>query len=247
MEVGPLDIQMMERWNNLSASEIRILKELVARIDSGEERVPIREVASSAYVSTTSIVRLAKKLGFDGFSELFYSLKYERVHSISLGMLGHCDRMLASRESVARLEQLASVLASRRYERIHIMGVGYSDLVARYFCDRLLENGFFAATKSPLDFRDDREYLIIFVSESGETKDLTFVQDRCSSRGVDDYVFTAEKSSTLGVNTERCILVERRGCRASRDPDYFVVNCLTLIEGLIARIRELQKEQEEER
>lgn len=239
-----MDVQLMERWNSLSVSEMRILREIVARIEQGDDRVPIRAVAQASFVSTTSIVRLAKKLGFEGFSELLYSLKHERASSLAPNMPGFCERMVASEESRSQLESLAEELALGSYERINIMGVGYSDLTACYLCNRLLEHGFFASTKSPLDFRDDRSYLMLFVSESGETKDLTFVQDRCRPRGVVDYVFTADRSSTLGSGSAHCILVERKGCRADKEENFFVINCLTLVEDLMIRVRELREERE---
>lgn len=240
-----MDIQMMERWNSLSVSEMRILREIVARIERGEDKIPIRSVAQASFVSTTSVIRLAKKLGFDGFSELLYSLKHERLSTRTPGMPGFCERVIAGDAARSELEALARLLADVPDHRVHIMGVGYSDLSAQYLCNRLLEHGYFASTKSPLDFRDDRPFLIIFVSESGETRDLTFVQDRVSSRGVEDFVFAADAASTLGSNARHCILVERRGCRSSKDPDYFVVNCLTLFEDLMARIRVLTQKQEE--
>lgn len=240
-----MDVQQMERWNSLSVSEIRILREIVARLDHGEEKIPIRSVAQASFVSTTSVVRLAKKLGFDGFSELLYSLKHERMSTLSPGMPGFCERIIAGEASLDELETLAQTLSAAPGMRVHLMGVGYSDLTAQYLSNRLLEHGFFATTKSPLDFRGDRQFIVIFVSESGETRDLTFVQDRISSRGVEDFVFTADESSTLGAHSRHCILVDRRGCRADKDPDYFVINCLTLIEDLMARIRNLQKDEEE--
>ena len=120
-----MDVQLMERWNSLSVSEMRILREIVARIERGDDRVPIRAVAQASFVSTTSIVRLAKKLGFEGFSELLYSLKHERASSLAPNMPGFCERMVASEESRSQLESLAEELSHGSYERNNIMGVGY--------------------------------------------------------------------------------------------------------------------------
>lgn len=232
-----MDVQSMERWNSLSVSEIRVLRELLERIDRGDERIPIRSVAQSAFVSATSIVRLAKKLGFDGFSELLYSLKHERLSPFSSSMQGLFDQMVTTEESRIELDKLSKELCSGTFERINCMGIGYSDLVARYFCDRLLECGFFATTKSPLDFRDDRSCLTILISESGETKDLMFIQERIQSRDAQDFVFTADAASALGMQTRHRVLVKRKGQFGDNESNYFVVNCMMLIEGLMVAVR----------
>ena len=61
------------------------------------------------------------------------------------------------------------------------------------------------------------------------------------ARDAPDYVFTADESSSLGSRTRHCILVERHGCRGDRDSDYFVVNCLMLIEDLMVKLKEQRK------
>ena len=241
-----MDAQSMERWNNLSVSEIRVIREIIARVERREDRIPIRAIAQSAYVSTTSIVRLAKKLGFDGFSELLYALKHERGRALAPNMPGFCERLLVSGASLSEIELLAQDIASGSYERINICGIGYSDLGALYFCNRLLERGYFASTKSPLDFRDSRKTLTVFISESGETMDSLFIQERIHARGDTDYLFTADAASSLGSSAEHCILVERRGCRGNSESDYFLINTMTLIEDVIARVDELERNENDD-
>lgn len=236
-----MDIQTMERWNSLSTSEIRILRAMTECVERGDEKIPIRAIAHMSYVSTTTVIRLAKKLGYDGFSEMLYSLRHERFRSLSPDMPGFCERLIACERSRRELDALACDLRSGAFERIHIMGIGYSDLTAHYLCNRLFERGYFASTKSPLDFRDERSFLTILVSESGETRDLMFIQERVRARDAPDYVFTADESSSLGSRTRHCILVERHGCRGDRDSDYFVVNCLMLIEDLMVKLKEQRK------
>ena len=63
-----MNINEIEKNNNLRANEVTILKEILLRIQNGRAKIPIREVAKSSYVSTTSIVRLAKKLGYSGYN-----------------------------------------------------------------------------------------------------------------------------------------------------------------------------------
>ncbi|WP_155287632.1 MurR/RpiR family transcriptional regulator [Lacticaseibacillus zhaodongensis] len=42
------------------------------------ERMPIRALAKAAHVSTTTIIRFANKMGYDGYSELRFAIKQHR-------------------------------------------------------------------------------------------------------------------------------------------------------------------------
>ena len=70
-----MNIEKFAKNNNLRQSELEILIQIIRRIENGEYKIPIRDIAKSAYVSTSSIVRLAKKLGYNGYSEMLYGLK----------------------------------------------------------------------------------------------------------------------------------------------------------------------------
>ena len=41
---------------------------------TGRKRVGIQQIASENFLSTTTIVKMCKRLGFDGYSELYYYL-----------------------------------------------------------------------------------------------------------------------------------------------------------------------------
>lgn len=43
-------------------------------MERGERRVGIQQIASENYVSSTFIIKMCKRLGFEGYSELYYHL-----------------------------------------------------------------------------------------------------------------------------------------------------------------------------
>lgn len=47
---------------------------IAAHIESGEKRVGIQQIANENYLSAATIVKMCKRLGFDGYSELYYYL-----------------------------------------------------------------------------------------------------------------------------------------------------------------------------
>lgn len=71
--IDKLDINLI---NTLTISELYVLrymdKNKKTTIDSS-----IKELADLTFVSTATVVRVAKKIGFSGFTELKYALKKE--------------------------------------------------------------------------------------------------------------------------------------------------------------------------
>lgn len=60
--------------NLLSEDEKRVITGIAAHIERGEKRVGIQQIASENFLSAASIVKMCKRLGFDGYSELYYYL-----------------------------------------------------------------------------------------------------------------------------------------------------------------------------
>ena len=60
--------------NQLTEEEHRVIVSIVKHIENGARRVGIQQIADENFVSTSFIMKLCKRLGFGGYSELFYSL-----------------------------------------------------------------------------------------------------------------------------------------------------------------------------
>ena len=60
--------------NLLSDEDSRIIRSIIRHLENGERRISIQQLASENFVSTTFIMRMCNRLGFDGCSELFYNL-----------------------------------------------------------------------------------------------------------------------------------------------------------------------------
>ena len=58
--------------NLLSEDERKVITSITAHNERGEKRVGIQQIAAENYLSTASIVKMCKRLGFDGYSELYY-------------------------------------------------------------------------------------------------------------------------------------------------------------------------------
>lgn len=241
-------IQDLAHWNNLTSSEINALKEIKSRIDNGEKKITLREVAAASYMSNSGIVRLAKKLGFEGFQHLVYSLSDSaKSPSVSNG-LGGLVRGMVGAEGLAAARHLVDDVMSGSYQKIHCIGLGFSALVSQHLCERLQEMDLWADNKSPLDFETTAPSIVIFVSESGETNDEVFINERSRGFGCRTYAVTANGTSSLarGVDEPIVILNVAEGRRMPGTPDIFHGEALIVCETIVATLRAARKARKEE-
>lgn len=239
--MGTVDIDAMERWNSLNTMEMSILRAMQHQVEAGRERVPIREVAAEAYSSTASVVRLAKKLGYPGYSAMLFAMQQDDGAAEEGQDAPRRIRLVCDRESLDAARWLPARLLDAGLSRIHVVGAGYSAYVAGYLCQRLQELGLFATEKSPLDFHDRVPVFCVYVSESGETSDLAFIQERCQSRGIEDCVFTAHGESTLARRARHRVVVRRNDAGKDDGADFFSAYCLIIIERMVCDMRRMRE------
>ena len=159
----------------MSQTDLTILNEISNRMFKGYYKIPIREIASASFVSTTSVIRLAKKLGYEGYSELLYALKIDSTTNVDYKASDAIRSIIIEERSLDVIDNFIRDLASGEYERIHVIGIGYSDYIAQYLRDKLLELDYFSTNKSPLDFLNSRKSLIAFTHPSTPNLEL-FIQ-----------------------------------------------------------------------
>lgn len=74
-----------------------VITSITAHIERGEKRVGIQQIAAENYLSTASIVKMCKRLGFDGYSELYYQPPARRLRKADGGDAPQPDRQLFRR------------------------------------------------------------------------------------------------------------------------------------------------------
>lgn len=127
-----------EKRNQLSESEKNIL-DYVLRHVKETAGYSIRELAGKCYVSTASIFRLVKKLGFEGYTDFIDAVRSadkdtERVYKSKpeKTMNGYLLNIVESLKviSEAKMEQFKQIMI--RYPKIYILASGLSQDVANY-------------------------------------------------------------------------------------------------------------------
>ena len=128
--------------NLLSEDERKVITSITAHIERGEKRVGIQQIAAENYLSTASIVKMCKRLGFDGYSELYYHLS--RQLAASEKPTEETLLCLIDNYSADLISRFCALLHERRRGKIFTTGEGFSNIVGAYIVQRMSICGFMA-------------------------------------------------------------------------------------------------------
>ncbi len=205
---------LITRATDLTRAEYRILSFLIDNpLKVGH--LTIRELAGQNYVSTTTIMRLCRKLGFSGYSELIY----------------HCKQLLSTKETVPLSAQESSstdplfdrflqnyrrtfalIPESRNQAFIDLIdgknaffiyGAGFSHFFAQYISKRLQLVGKDAFLSGISDSKNifinnaSRYTVFLAVSRSGETEQVLEKALIAKNIGMKVVAFTRATANSL--------------------------------------------------
>ena len=114
--------------NLLSEDEKRVITSITAHIERGEKRVGIQQIANENFLSTTTIVKMCKRLGFDGYSELYYYLS-RQFNSHGQDRSAENIKSLIDNYSGDLVSSFCALLHERRKGKIFTTGEGFSSIV----------------------------------------------------------------------------------------------------------------------
>lgn len=207
-------------------------------------------LSERANVSTATIVRLMKKIGYNGYTSFKYRLKQEKKMTDASDQLKNIDEdiKLAIRkneEEVLKTIQLQSigqiedaVQKIHNADKIYIFGRGFSEMIAKEMTIKLQLIGKTCEVHDDpniirLKSRDiEKSELAIFVSLNGETAELVEACQNLSMKQVTTITVTTRIDSTLSKISDMT-LVGYKG-EQSFFSDYEVRSRLSL--HVIARI-----------
>ena len=163
----------------------------------------IRELASEAHVSTTTILHFCKKMGCDGYTEFKLKLKeyagqrdVDKIPEDLSEIRAFFDR-LEVQSYDQRLEEAAAMIA--RAERVFMIGIGNSGNIgeygARYFTNLGKFTLFVSDPFYPMNLMESPSAVAIVLSVSGETEQIVKIVNGLKER----------KCSVISItNTEQC-------------------------------------------
>lgn len=184
-----MDVEMLIDKYQLNDSEAEVLR-FMKKNRQSLKTIGIRDVAKATYVSTATIINMAKKIGYSGYSELVFAL-------------GNSQSDIAMPSTFSNEEKAAFIdlLSEYRNKRIMILGSGFSQNLANYFSESLNLYGFRATANSHLEFlrqKVQQDILLVIISNSGDTVRLAELAKMANDHHIDVIAFVGQKNSKIG-------------------------------------------------
>ena len=155
--------EQVRTLNELETATFNFILSNLSSID----KMSVRQLAQAVHVSTATVMRMTRKLGFEGWVELKYYLKnqnqlteipvnyYENLLQLDLFL-----RKITSKEAGRKLEEAVKLIREARY----IIFIG-----ARYFTNIGLESYAISDPYQAVKGKGAPDVLSIVLSASGET------------------------------------------------------------------------------
>lgn len=205
--------RIAQNWSRINDAESEILDYLRSHADE-LPGMSINTVTSDLFLSQNTVIRLAKKLGYRGFSEMKYAIVSEAKaastkadFSAQLGVLS--DTMIAKNITntinLIDCSQIAGILRRiKKSEGVSMHGIGDS----QYFAELLQK--YFVRVSDNVDMQfnilyDNRikhaqfqpGHVAIFISVSGETATILELASFAKERGVYTVSITGNTDNSL--------------------------------------------------
>lgn len=183
------------------------------------EGITIQTVAKDNYTSTSTVFRLAKKLGFNGYTEMIYSLaKASQPSSFSQAVNENAALFSSLFQHVFEKNEdqmLACIpILAKQRNVICILGTGYSGIIGEYLYKKLLGKGNFAIFSNGGDtnalFFNNLQRIdsLICISKSGETETIVEKARKAKESGIPIISFTQETKNSLGQLSDIHFLID---------------------------------------
>ncbi len=225
------------RLHNLKKDEMKIIETIENSIRDNN-KITIAEVARQHFTSTSSIVNLAKKLGFDGYSDMVFSMSRPNSHPFLEDEEDILPRLI-DRYRPEDVDRFCGLLEAHKARRIFVMGIGYSDITADYFVQKLSSHGFLAF-RGPhfdiIDYASSPPSLFIAISKSGETNDTIVPAVHAKEKGYNLVTFTSNGECRLAKDSDIAFVIEESSqLLLGQTPEYFFGKCILALEAFLTR------------
>ncbi len=224
----------------LTLKEERVLEVIYDSIKHHEKK-SVTQVAAVAEVAPSFVIKVAKKLGYSGLTEMYYELLSTSTETISVNM-NHLE-MFQGSDLEIYLQPLCELLMNYRSDRIVVNSMGDAEYVENYLLNRLWERGFYA-----MPYRKDilenpqhgKPGMMIAINERGVV--LLSSSLLAKEKEYNIISITGNSLSPLALNSHLTIQIHGEKSQVGNyTPNFFVAHTIAFIEILFALYDELEK------
>jgi DNA-binding MurR/RpiR family transcriptional regulator len=243
-----VDLEKVIKNKELTKLEQQVLEYIINNIDS-VIKLGVRGVAKENFTSTSTVMRLAKKLGYDGFVEMVYNIMpliKREVIPVSdevSPMDGVSLDILLKYIPDSNIKEFVELLLGIKNKVIFVYATGFSKLIAEYLSKKLLIIGKKSIFSSGGDsvgifenHLDDMETLIV-ISKSGETNVVLDKVNTAKNKGIKVISITKEIENSIAKASDINFKILDINKLDDRNyyPNTFFPNSCMLVEYLIFR------------
>ena len=234
------DIHKLAERYHLNDSEQRLLRDMLEGIDAGVQ-YSVRELAARHYVSPASVMRLSKKMGYSGYTDMAYRLEFltrnereNKNHSSDItSFIGDIPE-----EDIAAFTRL---LIAHRHTPILVTGTGFCNPLREFFARKLLVLGFTAIGTNSYEVYENNTLhagLVIAISKSGGTDTIMKPVEDAAANGVEIISFTGNANSPIAGQAKLsfALLDDKIMDDRNLTANYFYARVLVLFEYLMDEV-----------
>ena len=195
----------------------------------------IRSLAVATFTSPASIERLAKKLGYSGYSELLFQAKHiAATNAVPQSTDLYNFTTLPQRDLELKIAQLFD-----RKHYFYIYGEGFNEFVTGYIYRKFLVTHFPALLLSgleiPLVYEEDQDPVLLLISRSGENFACLQKIEQIEQVNGALISLTANPNSTIAKKSDVPIFIPDTRLSDSANINYttFFGDCINAFEKLL--------------
>lgn len=231
------DIYKLADQYALNEGEQQLLLRILEATDQGIH-YSVREFAAQNYVSPAAVVRLSKKMGYTGYTDMIYRLEFLLQNEINNKNLSSGITAFIGEIPPEHIARFARLLTVHRQDTILVCGTGFCSPLRDFFVRKLLVLGFTAIATNSYEVYEHNPLgagLVIAISKSGTTdtivKPVQDVQEHC----VDLVAFTGNAASPIAQKARPAFLLLDDKMLDDRNltANYFYARVLILFEYLL--------------
>lgn len=234
------DIYKLADNYKLTEIERQVLEYILKNIESVLNK-GVREVANINYTSAATVIKLSKKLGYTGYTDMIYRLNFIiKNHKKNQEHTSDITSFISQIDK-EKIDTFISMIIKHRENIIFITATGFSAPVAEFFWRKMLVLGFKCIKTNSYGVYDNNQIggaLVIAISKSGETESVTKVIDYAAENKLDIITFTGEqvnhmsKKSTLNFP----ILDDKELDDRNITANYFYARVMIVMEYLLDKV-----------
>lgn len=246
-----MDLNKFTFGKKLTDLELSILDYIVENIEEIQD-LGVRDIANATFTSPSSVIRLSKKMGFTGYTDLYYSLlpivKKSKVdtYDAGSGILDFDFSGILNEFSEAKIETFNCHVFSKSDKYIFIYATGFSNIIAEYIYKKLLVLGRKVIVSSGSDsigiFENNLEDIsaMLVVSKSGETEQVYNKLTKAAEADIFTISFTQDSQNRMAELTDLNIPIKDLHQLDDRNmlPNVFFPGVLLTFEFLLEKYLE---------